>query len=258
MTGIETILANNRAWSRRMTQHQPDYFQKLAAQHAPDYLWIGCSDSRVPANEIVGLLPGELFVHRNVANIVYPADLNCLSVVEYAVDVLKVKDIIVCGHYGCGGVKAALDHLTHGLIDNWLTKIKDIYVRHHEEIETLKTKKERVDRMCELNVIEQVDALSHTTIVQDAWRRSQRLTIHGLIYGLQDGLIKDLGVPLSQVSDVAEPFRFTKKGRNVTKSPATKGEQVDQVHRKKKIKNDRHSQKPEAASRASGKEIRDD
>ena len=236
MTGIETILANNRAWSRRMTQHRPDYFQKLAAQHAPDYLWIGCSDSRVPANEIVGLLPGELFVHRNVANIVYPADLNCLSVVEYAVDVLRVKDIIVCGHYGCGGVKAALDHLPHGLIDNWLTKIKDIYARHHEEIETLKTEKERVDRMCELNVIEQVDALSHTTIVQDAWRRSQRLTIHGLIYGLQDGLIKDLGVRVSQVSQVALPFRFAKKERDVIKSRATDGEEVDQVDRKKKFK----------------------
>ena len=236
MTGIETILANNRAWSRRMTQRQPDYFQKLAAQHAPDYLWIGCSDSRVPANEIVGLLPGELFVHRNVANIVYPADLNCLSVVEYAVDVLKVKDVIVCGHYGCGGVKAALDHLTHGLIDNWLTKIKDIYVRHHEEIETLKTEKERVDRMCELNVIEQVDALSHTTIVQDAWRRSQRLTIHGLIYGLHDGLIKDLGVRVSQVSQVAEPFRFAKKGPAVVKSRATDGKEPERVHPKKKDK----------------------
>jgi carbonic anhydrase len=240
-----------------MTQHQPDYFQKLAAQHAPDYLWIGCSDSRVPANEIVGLLPGELFVHRNVANIVYPADLNCLSVVEYAVDVLKVKDIIVCGHYGCGGVKAALDHLTHGLIDNWLTKIKDIYVRHHAEIEALKTEKERVNRMCELNVIEQVDALSHTTIVQDAWRCGQRLTIHGLIYGLQDGLIKDLGVGVSQASQVAEPFRFVKKGRDVIKSRAKDGKEPNLEHRKKKIKNDRLSQKPEAASRGSGKEIRD-
>jgi carbonic anhydrase len=234
MTGIETILANNRAWSKRMTQHHPDYFQKLAAQHAPDYLWIGCSDSRVPANEIVGLLPGELFVHRNVANIVYPADLNCLSVVEYAVDVLKVKDIIVCGHYGCGGVKAALDRLTHGLIDNWLTKIKEIYAQHHEEIETLKTEKQRDDRMCELNVIEQVDALSHTAIVQDAWRRGQRLTVHGLIYGLQDGLIKDLGVRVSQASQVAEPFRFMKRGRDVIKSRSRDGKELDRVHRKKK------------------------
>jgi carbonic anhydrase len=215
MNGIETILSNNREWSRRMTEHQADYFQKLAAQHAPDFLWIGCSDSRVPANEIVGLLPGELFVHRNVANIVYAADLNCLSVVEYAVDVLMVKDIIVCGHYGCGGVKAALDNLSHGLIDNWLTKIKDVYARHREDIDSLKTEKERVDRMCELNVVEQVETLSHTTIVQDAWRRSQNLTIHGWIYGLHDGLINDLGVRISQVSQVAAPFRFVEKGRDV-------------------------------------------
>jgi carbonic anhydrase len=223
MNGIETILGNNREWSKRMTEHQADYFQKLAAQHAPDYLWIGCSDSRVPANEIVGLLPGELFVHRNVANIVYPADLNCLSVVEYAVDVLKVKDIIVCGHYGCGGVKAALDNLSHGLIDNWLTKIKDVYVRHQEDIDSLKAEEERVDRVCELNVIEQVKALSHTTIVQDAWRRSQPITIHGWIYGLQDGLIKDLGVRVSQVSQVAAPFRFAAKRRDVAKSRAKAG-----------------------------------
>jgi len=213
MSGIETILGNNREWSKRMMEHQADYFPKLAAQHAPDYLWIGCSDSRVPANEIVGLLPGELFVHRNVANIVYPADLNCLSVVEYAVDVLKVKDIIVCGHYGCGGVKAALDNLSHGLIDNWLTKIKDIYVRHYEDIDSLKNEEERVNRMCELNVIEQVKALTRTTIIQDAWRRSQSITIHGWIYGLQDGLIKDLGVRVSEVSQVAAPFRFAEKRR---------------------------------------------
>ena len=218
MNGIETILGNNREWSRRMTEHQADYFQKLAAQQAPDFLWIGCSDSRVPANEIVGLLPGELFVHRNVANIVYAADLNCLSVVEYAVDVLMVKEIIVCGHYGCGGVAAALDNLSHGLIDNWLTKIKDVYVRHREDIDSLRTEKERIDRMCELNVIEQVKTLSYTTIVQDAWRRSQNLTIHGWIYGLQDGLIKDLGVRVSQVSQVAAPFRFAEKRRDVVES----------------------------------------
>jgi carbonic anhydrase len=233
MNGIETILGNNREWSKRMTEQQADYFQKLAAQHAPDYLWIGCSDSRVPANEIVGLLPGELFVHRNVANIVYPADLNCLSVVEYAVDVLKVKDIIVCGHYGCGGVKAALDNRSHGLIDNWLTRIKDVYVRHHEDIDSLKTEEERVNRMCELNVIEQVKALSHTTIVQDAWRRSQNVAIHGWIYGLQDGLIKDLGVRVSQVSQVAVPFRFTEKRREVTKTRAKAGREADRERRSK-------------------------
>jgi carbonic anhydrase len=236
MNGIETILGNNREWSRRMTEHQSDYFQKLAAQHAPDFLWIGCSDSRVPANEIVGLLPGELFVHRNVANIVYPADLNCLSVVEYAVDVLMVKEIIVCGHYGCGGVKAALDNLSHGLIDNWLTKIKDIYVRHHEDIDSLKTEEERVNRMCELNVIEQVKTLSHTTIVQDAWRRRQHLTIHGWIYGLQDGLIKDLGIQVSQLSQVAAPFRFTEKRRDVIESHVKPGRRPNRETRNKSQK----------------------
>jgi carbonic anhydrase len=210
VNGIEKLLRNNREWSKRMTELEADYFQKLAAQHAPDYLWIGCSDSRVPANEIVGLLPGELFVHRNVANIVYPSDLNCLSVVEYAVDVLKVKDIIICGHYGCGGVKAALDNLSHGLIDNWLTKIKDVYARNEKELRSLQPEEERVNRMCELNVVEQVEALSHTTIIQDAWNRSQHLTIHGWIYSLQDGLIRDLGVRVSQVSEVAAPFRFAK------------------------------------------------
>ncbi|HZC58372.1 MAG TPA: carbonate dehydratase [Chthoniobacterales bacterium] len=236
MNGIEKILANNREWSRRMTEHQSDYFQKLAAQQAPDYLWIGCSDSRVPANEIVGLLPGELFVHRNVANIVYPADLNCLSVVEFAVDVLKVKEIIVCGHYGCGGVKAALDRLSHGLIDNWLTKIKDVYVRNDEEIDSLKTEEERVNRMCELNVIEQVKALSHTAIVQDAWRRRQQLNIHGWIYGLQDGLITDLGVRVSQVSQVAAPFRFAEKRRDVLTSHVKAGRGSDRETRSKNKK----------------------
>src|SRR5258707_5621782 len=223
MKTIPELLEQNRAWASRHTSADPRFFAKLTEIQRPDYLWIGCSDSRVPANEIVGLLPGELFVHRNVANIVYPADLNCLSVVEYAVDVLKVKDIIVCGHYGCGGVKAALDNLSHGLIDNWLTKIKDVYVRHHEDIESLKTEEDRVNRMCELNVIEQVKALSHTTIVQDAWKRSQHLTIYGWIYGLQDGLIKDLDVRVSQVSQVAAPFRFAKKRRDVAKSRAKAG-----------------------------------
>ena len=208
MEEIESVLAKNRQWSEQTTERQPDYFLKLSQQHAPDYLWIGCSDSRVPANEIVGMLPGELFVHRNVANIIYPSDLNCLSVVEYAVDVLLVKHIIVCGHYGCGGVKAALDNLSHGLIDNWLSKIKDIYVRHREEIDCLKSDEERVNRMCELNVIEQAKTLTHTSIVQDAWRRGQKLAIHGWIYGLKDGLITDLGLRVERVDQVPSPFRF--------------------------------------------------
>jgi carbonic anhydrase len=208
MDEMEAILANNRKWSEQITQRQPDYFAKLSKQHAPEYLWIGCSDSRVPANEIVGMLPGELFVHRNVANIVYPSDLNCLSVVEYAVDVLHVRHIIVCGHYGCGGVKAALDNLSHGLIDNWLSKIKEIYVQHNEDIDSLKDAEHRVNRMCELNVIEQAKTLTHTTIVQDAWRRGQELAIHGWIYGLEDGLITDLGLRVESASQVPSPFRY--------------------------------------------------
>src|ERR1700736_5534926 len=208
MSVIESILGNNREWSERMTQHESDYFTKLASQHSPDFLWIGCSDSRVPANEIVGLLPGELFVHRNMANIVYSSDLNCLSVVEYAVDVLLVKHIIICGHYGCGGVKAALGRKSHGLIDNWLIKIKDIHARHREDIDSLKSDTKKLDRLCELNVVEQVKTLSHTTIVQDAWSRGQELALHGWIYGLQDGLIKDLGVRVEGLDQVPEAFRF--------------------------------------------------
>jgi carbonic anhydrase len=210
MNEIEMVLNKNREWSRRMIEIQPDYFQKLARQQAPHFLWIGCSDSRVPANEIVGMLPGELFVHRNVANIVYPSDLNCLSVVEYAVDVLKIRHIIVCGHYGCGGIQAAMDNHVHGLIDNWLTRIKDIYVRHSEEIDALESEEERVNRMCELNVIDQVKSVTHTTIVQDAWARGQELSVHGWVYGLKDGLVKDLGVRVDSSSQVLLPFRFMK------------------------------------------------
>jgi carbonic anhydrase len=212
MNEIEIVLSKNREWSRGMTERQPDYFKKLAQQQAPDFLWIGCSDSRVPANQIVGMLPGELFVHRNVANIVYPSDLNCLSVIEYAVDVLQVRHIIVCGHYGCGGIRAALDNQVHGLIDNWLTRIKDIYVQHSEEIDALDSEQKRVDRMCELNVIEQVKAVTHTTIVQDAWARGQELAVHGWVYGLEDGLVKDLGIRVDNSSQVPPPFRFIKAG----------------------------------------------
>jgi carbonic anhydrase len=158
------------------------------------------------------MLPGELFVHRNVANIVYPSDLNCLSVIEYAVDVLQVRHIIVCGHYGCGGIRAALDNQVHGLIDNWLTRIKDIYVQHSEEIDALDSEQKRVDRMCELNVIDQVKAVTHTTIVQDAWARGQELAVHGWVYGLEDGLVKDLGVRVDNSSQVPPPFRFIKAG----------------------------------------------
>jgi len=177
-----------------MIRRNPRFFKSLARQQSPRFLWIGCSDSRVPANEIVGLLPGELFVHRNVANLVIHTDMNCLSVLQYAVDVLKVEHVIVCGHYGCGGVAAAVGDRRHGLIDNWLRHIRDIYQRRKEELASEPDQAARLRRLCEINVEEQVANASHTTIVQDAWHRGQKLRIHGWIYDIQDGLLKDLGV----------------------------------------------------------------
>jgi carbonic anhydrase len=189
MRSLTHLLANNRAWASRVRQQQPDFFHKLAGQQQPQYLWIGCSDSRVPANEIVGLLPGELFVHRNVANIVVHTDLNCLSVLQFAIDILKVRHVIVCGHYGCSGVRAALHDERHGLIDNWLRHLKDVRDKHEMQ---LKDASEAENRLCELNVIEQVANVCQTTIVQDAWARGQELHVHGWIYGLHDGLLRDL------------------------------------------------------------------
>lgn len=191
-----TLLAKNRAWAADRVKSDPGFFARLAGQQAPKFLWIGCSDSRVPANEIVGLDPGELFVHRNVANVVVHTDVNCLSVLQYAVDVLKVRHVIVCGHYGCGGIRAALDGTAHGLIDNWLQHVQDVKEAHQAELLGLADVDARVDRLAELNVTEQVRNLARTTIVQDAWRRDQALELHGWIYGLQDGLIQDLGVSL--------------------------------------------------------------
>src|SRR5215510_7161766 len=193
MNEIEIVLNKNREWSRRMTERQPDYFMKLARQQAPDFLWIGCSDSRVPANEIVGMLPGELFVHRNVANIVYPSDLNCLSVIQYAVDVLKVRHIIVCGHYGCGGVRAAMERQEFGLIDNWLRKIKDVYSANKGALDGEVDPEKRINLLCEVNVRQQVLNVCHTSIVQNAWREGRELAIHGWIYAIADGLLKDMG-----------------------------------------------------------------
>jgi carbonic anhydrase len=190
------LLANNRAWAAARVRHDPTFFSRLAGQQAPSFLWIGCSDSRVPANEIVGLDPGELFVHRNVANVVVHTDVNCLSVLQYAVDVLKVKHVIVCGHYGCGGIRAALDGTAHGLIDNWLQHVQDVKEAHHAELLQLADVDARIDRLAELNVKEQVRNIARTTIIQDAWRRDQPLHLHGWIYGLKDGLIHDLGVSL--------------------------------------------------------------
>jgi carbonic anhydrase len=206
MTAITDLLERNRAWAADIEAKRPGFFRRLAGQQAPRYLWIGCSDSRVPANEIVGLDPGELFVHRNVANVVVHTDFNCLAVLQYAVDVLKVEHVLVVGHYGCGGVKAALDDSAHGLIDNWLRHVQDVAARHAAELRPLASMTERVNRLCELNVVEQVVHLARTTIVQDAWQRGQAVTLHGLIYGLSDGRLQDLGIDVSSTRDAAERY----------------------------------------------------
>lgn len=193
----EQLFQNNRDWAARINAQDPDFFSTLAAQQTPEYLWIGCSDSRVPANELLGLLPGELFVHRNIANVVVHSDLNCLSVLQFAIDVLKVKHVIVCGHYGCSGVVAALQQKRVGLADNWLRHVQDVHQKHERYLGEALPNHVRQNRMCELNVIEQVVNLCKTTIVADAWERKQELTIHGWVYGLQDGLLSDLGMKIS-------------------------------------------------------------
>lgn len=192
MRRLADLLENNRRWAQRMTRSQPDFFDRLVGQQAPRFLWIGCSDSRVPANEIVDLAPGELFVHRNVANLVVHTDLNCLSVLQYAVDVLDVEHVIVCGHYGCGGIAAARRAVPLGLIDNWLRHIQDTQERHRAELDTLTDETAALDRLCELNVLDQASNVCRTTVVQDAWKRGKRLIIHAWIYRLSDGLLHDL------------------------------------------------------------------
>lgn len=195
------LFENNKVWAAKMLKEDPKFFSKLLAQHSPEYLWIGCSDSRVPANEITGLLPGELFVHRNIANVVAYSDFNCLSVLQFAVDHLKVKHVIVCGHYGCAGVLAAMRNRRLGLVDNWLRNVQEVQVCHHKELESLETPHQKEDRLCELNVFEQVRHLCQTTIIQDAWKRKQKLFLHGWIYSLADGLIRDLGITLNSTKD---------------------------------------------------------
>jgi carbonic anhydrase len=201
MDDLDRLLDNNRAWAARMAEQDPDFFHKLAAIQAPEYLWIGCSDSRVPANQITGLLPGEVFVHRNVANLVVRSDLNCLSVVQFAVDVLKVTHIIVCGHYGCGGVKAALDGTRLGLIDNWIAHVGGVRDRHADALDGLPDAR-RWQLLCELNVVEQARHVCLSSIVQDAWARGQQLAVHGWIYGLEDGLIRDLAASVAGAGEV--------------------------------------------------------
>jgi carbonic anhydrase len=206
---LSHLFDNNRRWAQQVTARNPHFFQSLVAQQSPRYLWIGCSDSRVPANEIVGLAPGELFVHRNVANIVVHSDLNCLSVLQYAIDALMVDHVIVCGHYGCGGVRAAYLKSSLGLIDNWLRHVRDVHERHHQRIERGDGDDAAINRLCELNVVEQVHHVCQTTIVQDAWRRQQRLAVHGWIYDLRDGLLRDLHCTTTGVPERETPHRDT-------------------------------------------------
>ena len=214
MEDLEHLLARNHAWSQKMTAADPDFFKRLSQQQTPAYLWIGCSDSRVSANEIVGLLPGEMFVHRNVANVVVHTDLNCLSVIQYAVEVLKVRHIIVCGHYGCGGVKAALDNSTYGLIDNWLRHVQDVKHQHEAALASIADEGERFKKLCELNVIEQVLNVSRTTIVQGAWERGQQLGVHGWIYGLGDGLLRELDICITNREELAAKYLLAVAGTN--------------------------------------------
>lgn len=197
MTLLKNLFDNNRAWAADMTRRDPEFFRRLSRLQAPEYLWIGCSDSRVPANEIVGLAPGEMFVHRNVANVVVHADLNCLSVIQFAIDVLRVKHIIVCGHHGCGGVRAVMRNDRIGLADNWLRHVQDVRLKHQAALDAVAGDKAREDKLCELNVAEQVNNVCQTTVVRDAWSRGQSLAVHGVVYDLQDGLLQDLGITVT-------------------------------------------------------------
>jgi len=206
MKRLDKLLTNNRLWAAGMRSREPDFFSRLSQLQTPEYCWIGCSDSRVPANQITGLAPGEVFVHRNVANIVVHADLNCLSVLQYAVDVLKVKHVIVCGHYGCGGVTAAHDNLKLGLIDNWLRHVQDVRQKHREALDAIQSRDSRIARLCELNVVEQAVNVVHTTVVQDAWARGQELTVHGWAYDLNDGVIRDLKMSMAGPGELEDCY----------------------------------------------------
>ena len=220
---LPELFEKNRAWAARLTADDPEFFQRLARQQDPSHLWIGCSDSRVPANEIVGLMPGELFVHRNVANVVVQTDLNCLSVLQFAVEVLKVKHVMVVGHYGCGGVKAAMQDESHGLIDNWLRPVQDVATRHREALDALADMPARVHRMCELNVIEQAVQVCRTTVVRGAWSNGQELTVHGWIYSLEDGLLRDLGFAVRGWAELPDVYtRAIAQGAREEMSAATR------------------------------------
>lgn len=215
---LQNLLLQNRTWSQKMQGKDPQFFSRLVNQQTPEYLWIGCSDSRVPANEIVDLSPGELFVHRNVANVVVHTDLNCLSVLQYAVEVLKVKHIMVVGHYGCGGVRAGLLNLKLGLINNWLRHVQDVANKYHDHLQSIEDESNRVDRLCELNVIEQAVNVCQTTVVEGAWARGQELTVHGWIYRLSDGIARDLGVSVRTGNHI-DQIRDAAYEKLKTKSP---------------------------------------
>ena len=204
MEKLNSLFESNRQWAKDIRKTDPAFFEKLSKQQSPKYLWIGCSDSRVPANEIVGLLPGELFVHRNVSNLVVHTDMNCLSVMQYAIAILKIKHIIVCGHYGCGGIAAAIEERPHGLIDNWLRNVREIYYLYEKEMLAIKDDAERINRLCEINVASQVFNVCNTTIVQEAWAQGQEITVHGWIYGINDGLLRDLNVSVSSVAEMRQ------------------------------------------------------
>lgn len=209
---VEHLFAKNRRWSEELRRERPNYFEQLAAQHAPEYLWIGCSDSRVPANEIIGLAPGEIFVHRNVANVVSPSDLNCLSVIQYATDALRVRHIFVVGHYGCGGVRAVINGNRLGLIDNWLRHVQILGERHAAWLQSIDDLHQRADRLCEINVIEQVMNVCQTSIVRGAWDKGQMLTVHGWVYSLRDGLIRDLQISIDGHAQLAGAYRSALAG----------------------------------------------
>ena len=206
MNSLKELLERNRAWSERICKEDPGFFERLSTQQAPEYLWIGCSDSRVPANQITDLAPGEVFVHRNIANVVVHTDLNCLSVVQFAVDVLKVKHIMVVGHYGCGGVHAALTGQRLGLVDNWIRHVADVADKHTRCLHGFKSESDQHDRLCELNVLEQVVNLAHTNIVRDAWSRGQDLTVHGWVYSLTNGRVNDLGISMNAPAQIASTY----------------------------------------------------
>jgi carbonic anhydrase len=219
MSDLRELLANNRAWSEGIKAEDPDFFETLARQQTPRYLWIGCSDSRVPATQLVGLLPGDMFVHRNVANVVVHTDFNCLSVLQFAVDVLKVEHVIVCGHYGCGGVQAAMRNLRLGLIDNWLRHVQDVMHGHAAQLSSIEDEAARLDRLCELNVIEQVVNVSRTTIVQKAWERGQELAVHGCVYGIGDGLLRDLSIQVTKQGELSSAYEEAVRALDLAPQP---------------------------------------